>query len=82
MLILGGVGNIYGGLVGGALYMVLRQLAATFNPYHWMFAIGLLLIGVVLLGQNGVLGIVERTIALLRRAPASNDAGGAPRSRS
>jgi branched-chain amino acid transport system permease protein len=59
MLILGGVGNIYGGLVGAALYMILRHLASTFNPYHWMFAVGLSLIVVVLSGQNGVLGVLD-----------------------
>lgn len=79
MLILGGVGNIYGGLVGGALYMILRQLASTFNPYHWMFAIGLLLIAVVLLGQNGVLGVLEQTGVRLRRGLRRDDRGRTPR---
>jgi branched-chain amino acid transport system permease protein len=79
MLILGGVANIYGGIVGGALYMILRQLASAFNPYHWMFAIGLLLIAVVLIGQNGVLGVLDHAIARLRRALRGDDAGAAPR---
>jgi branched-chain amino acid transport system permease protein len=68
MLILGGVGNIYGGLVGGALYMILRQLASAFNPYHWMFAIGVLLIVVVLLGQNGVIGVLQQFVSRRRAA--------------
>ncbi len=71
MLILGGVGNIYGGLVGGALYMILRHLASAFNPYHWMFAVGLLLIVVVLSGQNGVLGVLDYAAARLPGAPRS-----------
>lgn len=62
MLVLGGVGNIYGGLVGGALYIVLRNLASDWNPYHWMFVIGAFLVLVVLLGQNGVIGIFERIV--------------------
>lgn len=65
MLVLGGVGNIYGGLVGGALYIVLRNLASDWNPYHWMFVIGAFLVVVVLLGQNGVIGIVERLTSLI-----------------
>ena len=68
MLILGGVGNIYGGLVGGALYMILRQFASAFDPYHWMFAIGVLLIVVVLLGQNGVLGVLQQLFGRRRAA--------------
>jgi branched-chain amino acid transport system permease protein len=69
MLVLGGVGNIYGGLVGGTFYMVLRHLASNWNPYNWMFVIGVFLIAVVLLGQNGVVGIVERLMSKLQRAP-------------
>ena len=71
MLILGGVGSIYGGLVGGALYMILRHLASAFNPYHWMFVVGLLLIAVVLFGQNGVLGVLDHVAARLARAVSS-----------
>jgi branched-chain amino acid transport system permease protein len=62
MLVLGSVSNIYGGLVGGALYVILRDLASTWSPYNWMFAIGVLLVTIVLLGQNGVLGAVENLL--------------------
>ena len=79
MLILGGVGSIYGGLVGGALYMILRHLASAFNPYHWMFVVGLLLIAVVLSGQNGVLGVLDHVAARLARAVGSRrGAAGGP----
>ena len=44
MLILGGTGRLYGGLVGAAVYMVARDQFSGLNPQYWYFWIGLLLI--------------------------------------
>jgi branched-chain amino acid transport system permease protein len=56
MLILGGTGRLYGGLVGAAVYMVARDQFSGLNPQYWYFWIGLLLIAVVMLVPNGILG--------------------------
>ena len=65
MLILGGVGRLYGGPLGAALYLVVHDLASEWNPYHWMFVIGLLLVASVRFGRGGLLGLAAR---LVRRA--------------
>jgi len=56
MLILGGTGRLYGGLIGAAVYMVARDQLSGINPQYWYFWIGLLLIAVVMLLPNGILG--------------------------
>jgi branched-chain amino acid transport system permease protein len=56
MLILGGTGRLYGGLIGAAVYMVARDQFSGLNPQYWFFWIGLLLIAVVMFMPNGVLG--------------------------
>jgi branched-chain amino acid transport system permease protein len=56
MLILGGTGRLYGGLIGAAVYMVARDQFSGINPQYWYFWIGLLLIAVVMLLPNGILG--------------------------
>jgi branched-chain amino acid transport system permease protein len=56
MLILGGTGRLYGGLVGAAVYMVARDQFSGLNPQYWYFWIGLLLIAVVMFLPNGILG--------------------------
>jgi branched-chain amino acid transport system permease protein len=63
MLILGGTGRLYGGLVGAAVYMVARDQFSGLNPQYWYFWIGLLLVAVVMLMPNGILG----GLALLAR---------------
>lgn len=56
ILILGGTGRLYGGLVGAVVYMVARDQFSGLNPQYWYFWIGLLLIAVVMLLPNGILG--------------------------
>ena len=56
MLILGGTGRLYGGLLGAIVYMVARDQFSGLNPQYWYFWIGLLLIAVVVLLPNGILG--------------------------
>jgi branched-chain amino acid transport system permease protein len=56
MLILGGTGRLYGGLIGAAVYMVARDQFSGLNPQYWFFWIGLLLIAVVMFMPNGILG--------------------------
>ncbi len=56
MLILGGTGRLYGGIIGAIVYMVARDQFSGLNPQYWYFWIGLLLIAVVMLLPNGILG--------------------------
>ena len=67
MLVLGGLGRLYGALIGTAVYMIVHHVAAVADPYNWMFVIGALLIGVVLLAQGGLLGVCDRVIKRIGR---------------
>jgi len=49
MLILGGAGRLHGALIGAVVFTLLHHTAASINPYHWLFVIGLMLMGVVLM---------------------------------
>ncbi|HEX6691661.1 MAG TPA: branched-chain amino acid ABC transporter permease [Burkholderiales bacterium] len=56
ILILGGAGRLYGGIIGAIIYMVARDQFSGINPQYWYFWIGLLLVAVVMFLPNGVLG--------------------------
>ena len=64
MLVLGGVATLYGAILGAAVYMTVHHVASEWNPYHWMFIIGFLLLFVVRVGRGGLVGIAT---ALVRR---------------
>ncbi len=53
MLILGGVGRLYGAIAGAVIYMIARDFFSDVNPQYWYFWIGILLIAVVRYMPNG-----------------------------
>jgi branched-chain amino acid transport system permease protein len=57
MLVLGGLGRLYGAFVGTVVYMVVHDVASGMDPFHWMFVIGALLIIVVLFSREGLVGL-------------------------
>jgi len=59
MLALGGIGRLYGALVGAVVYMSVQYFTQELNPAYWMFAIGALLIAVVRFGRGGLLGSLD-----------------------
>lgn len=68
VLVIGGAGWLYGGLVGAVLYRVLQDVLSGFTPQYWGFWLGLALVVLVMVGREGMGG---RLRALLRRpAPA------------
>lgn len=60
MLIIGGVGRLYGAFVGVPLYMIAQDRFSTVDPVYWYFWIGLLMVIIVLFGRGGVLGLLDR----------------------
>lgn len=48
MLVLGGAGRLHGALIGAVIFTLLHHTAASINPYHWLFVIGIALMVVVL----------------------------------
>jgi len=67
MLVLGGAGRLYGGLIGAIIFMVARDQFSGIAPQYWYFWIGLLLIAVVIALPNGVLGGLSSLVKKLRR---------------
>jgi len=70
ILILGGAGRLYGGLIGAIIYMVARDLFSGVNPQYWYFWIGLLLVAVVMFLPNGILGGLAKLASSWRRKPS------------
>src|SRR4029079_11620061 len=67
MLILGGVGRLYGAFVGPVIYLIAQDYLAKQYPEYWYFGIGALLIIVVLFARGGILGLVDQCLALWKR---------------
>ncbi len=67
MLVLGGVGRIYGAFIGPLVYLLAQDYLAKQFPEYWYFFIGAILVMVVMFARGGILGILDAGIARLRR---------------
>lgn len=52
MLVIGGVGWLYGGIVGAVVFKLLQDLISGLTPQYWTFWIGLFLVVLVLVGRE------------------------------
>lgn len=56
VLILGGAGLLYGGILGAVIYVLAAYFLSDMNPQYWQFWLGLILVLVVLFARDGILG--------------------------
>lgn len=68
MLVLGGVGSLYGAIAGTAIFMAVHHTAAAIDPYHWLFIIGGMLVFLVLFPREQLVQIFRK---LVRGKPAA-----------
>src|ERR1700741_4098328 len=52
VLVIGGTGYLYGGLIGAVGFKMLQEVFSTIPPQYWQFWIGLVLIVIVLVGRQ------------------------------
>lgn len=67
ILVLGGTGRLYGGLVGALVYMFVHEAFSDLDPKFWMFWLGAFLIAVVMIGRGGILGWCSRLVVVQRQ---------------
>ena len=60
MLIIGGLGRLYGAFVGVPIYVIAQDRFAEIDPVYWYFWIGMFLLAVVLFARGGIIGLGER----------------------
>ena len=58
MVILGGVGYLYGGIMGAVFFLLLEELLTHFTM-HWQLGLGAVLLLVVLVAPNGLASLVK-----------------------
>jgi branched-chain amino acid transport system permease protein len=52
VLVIGGTGYLYGGLIGAVVFKMLQEFFSTITPQYWQFWIGLVLVVIVLMGRE------------------------------
>ena len=78
VLVIGGTGYLYGGLIGAVVFRMLQEFFSNLTPQYWQFWIGLVLVVIVLVGRQRlhrwalwVPNPVIRSLAAARPSPPS-----------
>ena len=59
MVILGGMGTLFGPVIGAVVYLLLEELLSQITEY-WALIMGPLLLLIVLFGRGGIMGVLGR----------------------
>jgi len=60
MAIFGGMGQIYGPVIGAAIFAYTEELLLTKFPYYYMLTFGIVLIAVIVYLPDGLVGLIQR----------------------
>ena len=78
VLIIGGIGYLYGGLIGAIIFRLMQDWLANITPQYWQFWIGLVLVIIVLVGRDRMAAWIRPLVSLveslggrMRRASAT-----------
>jgi branched-chain amino acid transport system permease protein len=60
MAIFGGMGQLYGPVIGAAIFAYTEELLLTKFPYYYMLTFGIILVVVILYLPNGLVGLIPK----------------------
>jgi branched-chain amino acid transport system permease protein len=58
MLVVGGAGYLYGGILGAAIFMILQDRLSNLSAAYWQFWLGMMLVALVLFARGGLLTLL------------------------
>lgn len=80
VLVIGGTGYIYGGLLGALVYELIQDALSSVTPQYWQFWLGIMLVAFVLIGRDRPRQLVQllagKFSSLRRLEPAAGSSEG------
>ncbi|MDE2578715.1 MAG: branched-chain amino acid ABC transporter permease [Hyphomicrobiales bacterium] len=68
IVVLGGVGTLYGAVVGAAAFKMMYDFISSYTQQYWQFWLGLILVVLVLFVRGGIMGLIARLTGQEERA--------------
>jgi branched-chain amino acid transport system permease protein len=76
VLVIGGTGYLYGGVVGAVIFRVMQDVLSAWTPQYWQFWLGLILVVIVLVGHERLVRPWQLARDAWQRRRAARAAGG------
>ncbi|MEW6667982.1 MAG: branched-chain amino acid ABC transporter permease [Thermodesulfobacteriota bacterium] len=61
MAIFGGIGQLYGPILGATIFALIEEVLITRFPYYYMLSFGIILVVVVVFLPKGLIGLIEKS---------------------
>jgi branched-chain amino acid transport system permease protein len=62
MAIFGGVGHLYGPVIGAAIFTYLEEFLITRFPYYYMLIFGIIMVAAILYLPEGIVGLIKKIL--------------------
>ena len=82
MLVFGGAGHLYGGLIGSVIFRVMQDVLGNITPQYSQFWLGLMLVLLVLFIRGGIIGLLVKMRDRMMRGKGPSAPTSRPRSSS
>ncbi len=76
MLVIGGTGYLYGGMIGALVYKLIQDLLSSITPQYWQFWLGILLVAFVLIGRDGPRQLIQAASRWIARGEKGTNSKG------
>jgi branched-chain amino acid transport system permease protein len=67
IVVLGGAGTLYGGILGSLALIVSQYLLSGISPEYWQFWVGIAFIALVFFARGGLVGLGQRGLSALQK---------------
>jgi branched-chain amino acid transport system permease protein len=67
MAIFGGMGQLYGPVIGAVIFAYLQEILITKFPELYMLIFGVVLVGAIIFMPNGLVGVIQKLIEWVRK---------------
>jgi branched-chain amino acid transport system permease protein len=75
MAIFGGIGALYGPILGAGFFAILEEVLITKFPYYYMLIFGIILIVMIMFLPNGLVGLIQKWLGALKNGKKDKSEG-------
>ena len=75
MAIFGGIGALYGPILGAGIFAILEEVLITKFPYYYMLIFGVILVIMIMFLPSGLVGLIQKWIGSNKKVRTDNSEG-------
>jgi len=75
MAIFGGIGALYGPILGAGFFAILEEVLITKFPYYYMLIFGIILVTMIMFLPKGLVGLIQKGVGAIKKGRTGKSEG-------